>query len=67
MDMRNSNRSFTFENLTKELKSVERIKIDGHHIFDKGAVGILDNWRLWYGEMPSGRYVYLYSFVYYER
>jgi len=60
MDVRNKNRSFTIETLKAELGSVEKLKID-HENYTEGVTGVLDEYQLFYGKMPSGRYVYLYS------
>ena len=67
MDMRRRDRSYTIENIKKNLEQVEFIKIDDHKKFSAGVTGILDSYRVWYGKMPSGRYVYMYSFSSYEK
>ena len=65
MRLDNSNISYDLETLRKCLTNIEEITLE-EYSFNKGLTGKIGNQELWYGKLPSGRYVYLFKWTSYS-
>ena len=65
MRLNNSNISYNLETLKKYLSNIEEITLKEYY-FNEGLIGKIGNKEIWYGKLPSGRYVYLCSWSSYS-
>jgi hypothetical protein len=58
MRLNNSDISYSREMLEKHLSDIRKVDLE-EYAFSEGICGKVGNRELWYGKMPSGRYVFL--------
>ena len=65
MNLKNTDISYSKESLEKAIHDLRKCKIEDHRNFSGGLKGVIGNVTITYGKLPSGRCVYLSSWVYY--